>query len=250
MASDLNPIVVIPARMAATRLPGKPLADIHGTPMIVHVLRRAEEAKIGPVIVACADAEVADAVEKAGGRAVLTRADQPTGSDRIFEAVSKLDPEGRYDVVVNLQGDLPALSPKTLATVLEPLADPTVDIASLVFPTTDAGERDDPNVVKAVIAWGRGGKLGRALYFSRSPVPGGEGPLYHHVGVYAYRRRALAEFVKLPQSGLERRERLEQLRALEAGMRIGVALVDAVAPGVDTPADLERTRALMSGGAQ
>jgi 3-deoxy-manno-octulosonate cytidylyltransferase (CMP-KDO synthetase) len=249
-------VVVIPARMAATRLPGKPLADIHGQPMIAHVMRAALAADIGPVVVACADAEVAAAVEAAGGRAVMTRPDHPSGSDRIFEAVERLDPEGRYDVVVNLQGDLPHIKPGTLAAVLEPLADPAVDIATLAFRITDEAEIDNPDVVKVAIDLVPGAKIGRAVDFSRKPIsqPRWPGPggwragragavFYHHVGIYAFRRAALARFVELPESDLERREKLEQLRALEAGMRIDVALVDAVAPGVDTPADLERARA-------
>ncbi len=252
------PIVMIPARLAATRLPGKPLADIHGLPLIVHVWRRAVAADLGPVVVACAEPEIADAVTAAGGRAVLTRPDHGSGSDRIFEALEALDPEGRHDAVINLQGDLPTIAPEVLRAVLMPLAEPAVDIATLVAEITDPGERVDPSVVKAVLAFpepapGQGAEalpITRALYFTRVPAPWDDGdpkqPLYHHIGLYAYRRAALERFVALPASGLERRERLEQLRALEAGMRIDAALVDTVPLGVDTPADLARARELLA----
>ncbi len=245
-----QPIVVIPARLASTRLPGKPLADIRGEPMIVHVWRRAVEAAVGPVLVACADRAIADAVGKAGGDAVLTRPDHPSGSDRVFEAVQKLDPVGRHDAVINLQGDLPTLTPQAIRAVLAPLDEPAVDIGTIAALVASAAERDNPNVVKAAVAFAepRPGRpaIGRALYFSRLPVPSGDGPHYHHIGVYAFRRAALARFVGLPPGGLERRERLEQLRALEAGMRIDVALVDSAPFGVDTPADLARARALLT----
>jgi 3-deoxy-manno-octulosonate cytidylyltransferase (CMP-KDO synthetase) len=238
-----TPVVLIPARLGSTRLPGKPLADIHGEAMIVHVWRRAVEAGIGPVAVACAEVEIAAAVSAAGGCAVLTSPDHASGSDRIFEALETIDPEGAFDAVVNLQGDLPTVDPAVIRAV--PLADAAVEISTLAFEITDAGERDDPNVVKAVISPEPGGRRGRALYFSRTAVPGGPGPLYHHVGLYAYRRAALQHFVALPPGALEVRERLEQLRALEAGMRIDVALVDRVPGGVDTPADLERAREML-----
>ena len=242
----LKPIILIPARLAAARLPGKPLADIHGEPMIVHVLRRAAAAGIGPVAVACAEQEIADAVERAGGTAVLTRPDQPTGSDRILEALRALDPERRHDVVVNLQGDFPLIEPAAIRAALAPLADPAVDIATLVCPIRDASERDNPNFVKAAVGFLPGQRIGRALYFSRLPVPYGPGEHYHHIGLYAYRRAALERFVTLPQAAVERRESLEQLRALAAGMRIDVALVDTHIFGVDTPADLERARQLLA----
>jgi 3-deoxy-manno-octulosonate cytidylyltransferase (CMP-KDO synthetase) len=241
-----RPIVLIPARLAATRLPEKPLADIHGAPMIVHVWRRAVEAKVGPVIVAAGERAIADAVERAGGRAILTGAHHPSGTDRIFEALGKADPEGKHDVVVNLQGDLPAIDPADVRAVLAPLADPAVDIATLVAECREEYERREPSVVKCVTAFAPGKRVARALYFSRAPVPSGDGPLYHHIGIYAFRRPALARFVALPPSPLEKRERLEQLRALEAGMRIDAALVDKVPFGVDTPADLERARALLA----
>lgn len=249
--TGLRPIVVIPARMAATRLPGKPLADIAGKPMIVHVLERAVEAALGPVVVACGDAGIAQAVEAAGGRAVMTDPDLPSGSDRALAAVEEIDAANAHDVVVNLQGDLPAIAPTAIAAVLGPLADPAVDIATLVAPIGDPSERDDPNVVKAALDFGTADqaqrRIARALYFSRAAVPAGEGPLYHHIGIYAFRRAALKRFVALPPSGLEKRERLEQLRALEAGMRIDAALIEDVPLGVDTQADLEVARALLGG---
>jgi len=246
MSRPLSPIIVIPSRLASTRLPDKPLADIAGTPMIVHVWRRACEAGIGPVVVACGDAAIADAVRAAGGAAVMTRPDHPSGSDRVFEAVETVDPAGAHDVVINVQGDLPAIDPAVIGAVLDPLADPAVDISTLVAEIADPAERDDPNAVKAVAAIPPGGRIGRALYFSRLPVPSGDGPLYHHIGLYGFRRPALARFVALPPGILEMRERLEQLRALEAGMRIDVALVDTVPDGVDTPADLARARSRLS----
>ncbi|MFN4087908.1 MAG: 3-deoxy-manno-octulosonate cytidylyltransferase [Alphaproteobacteria bacterium] len=242
----LNPIVVIPARLASTRLPGKPLADIHGRPMIVHVWERAMEAAIGPVLVACAEPEIAAAVGDAGGVAVLTDPDLPSGSDRVHAALAAFDPAGRHDMVVNLQGDLPTIDPVLLRAALAPLGDDAVDIATLAVEIVDPAERHDPNVVKAVfVPAGGAPPTGRALYFTRATAPAGDGPLYHHVGLYAFRRAALARFVGLPPGVLERRERLEQLRALEAGMRIDVALVDTVPLGVDTPADLERGGALL-----
>jgi 3-deoxy-manno-octulosonate cytidylyltransferase (CMP-KDO synthetase) len=239
-------IIMIPARMASTRLPGKPLADILGAPMIVHVWRRACEADAGPVVVACAEPEIADAVTAAGGRAVLTSPDLPSGSDRIFAALEAVDPDQRFDTVVNLQGDLPTIDPVAIHAALKPLADPEVDIATLVALIADAEERDDPNVVKAVVALAPAADTGRALYFSRCPVPWGEGAHYHHIGIYAYRRAALARFVKLPPGILEKRERLEQLRALENGMRIDAALVETVPFGVDTQSDLERARMVLA----
>lgn len=239
-------IIMIPARMASTRLPGKPLADILGAPMIVHVWRRACEADAGPVVVACAEAEIADAVTAAGGHAVLTSPDLPSGSDRIFAALEAVDPDGRFDTLVNLQGDLPTIDPAAIHAALKPLADPEVDIATLVALIADAEERDDPNVVKAVVALAPGADTGRALYFSRCPVPWGEGAHYHHIGIYAYRRAALSRFVTLPPGILERRERLEQLRALENGMRIDATLVETVPFGVDTQSDLERARMVLA----
>ncbi len=250
MRSPGDPIVLIPARLGSVRLPDKPLADIHGEPMIVHVWRRAVEARLGPVVVACADRAIAEAIEAVGGRAVMTRPDHPSGSDRIFEALQQVDPDARHDAVVNVQGDLPSIDPASIRSALAPLADPEVDIATLAAEITRAEERADPNVTKAAVVFAEGRRIARALYFSRSPVPwpGAEGdlPLYHHIGLYAFRRPALERFVALPHSPLEARERLEQLRALEAGMRIDVALVDSVPLGVDTPGDLARARELLA----
>jgi 3-deoxy-manno-octulosonate cytidylyltransferase (CMP-KDO synthetase) len=245
MRSAAEALVLIPARMAATRLPGKPLADINGLPMIVHVWRRATEAGIGPVVVATDDSEIADAVRAAGGEAVMTRADHANGSSRIHEAVGLLDPAGRHDVIVNVQGDLPTIDPASVTACFAPLADPAVDIATIAAVIDREEERTNENVVKVVGTPIAEDRL-RALYFTRATAPWGPGPLLHHIGLYAYRRAALDRYVALPPSTLELREKLEQLRALEAGMRIDVALVDAVPLGVDTPADLERARTLLS----
>ena len=239
-----DPLILIPARLAATRLPNKPLADIHGQPMIVHVWRRAMEAGIGPVAVATDSPEIARAVEAAGGVAVMTRADHQSGSDRIKEAADALDPEGRHDVIVNLQGDFPTIDPAAIAISIEPLADPAVAIATLAAEIIDEDEKTAPSVVKLIGTMLAPGRM-RALYFTRATAPTGEGPLYHHVGVYAYRRRALERFVSLPPSPLEQREKLEQLRALEDGMRIDARLIGHVPRGVDTPADLERARTVL-----
>ena len=239
-------LILIPARMAATRLPGKPLADIGGEPMILHVLRRALAAAIGPVAVATDSAEIAAIVDKAGATAVMTRPDHASGSDRIFEALGRLDSQSRAKVIVNLQGDLPTIEPDVIRAALIPLADPAVDIATLAAEIKVAAERVDPNVVK-VVGTPVGPSRLRALYFTRATAPFGEGPLYHHIGLYAYRRAALERFVALPPSPLECREKLEQLRALEAGMRIDAAIVDTVPLGVDTPEDLEKARAMLTG---
>jgi 3-deoxy-manno-octulosonate cytidylyltransferase (CMP-KDO synthetase) len=241
-----NPVLIIPARMASTRLPGKPLADICGAPMIVHVWRRATEAALGPVVVACAEQEIAAAITAAGGIAVLTKPDHPSGSDRIFEAVSKIDPAGKHDIIVNVQGDLPLINPGAIRAALAPLADPAVDIATLAAAIEDDAELGTPSVVKIAAGFAPGIDVARALYFSRVTLPHGPGPHYHHIGLYAYRRAALERFVTLPPSPLEQRESLEQLRALEAGMRIDVALVDTVPFGIDTPADLMRAREMMA----
>ena len=246
MSSPANPIVIIPARMQSVRLPGKPLADIHGEPMIVHVWRRGMEADVGPVVVACAEPEIAEAIEAAGGRAVLTRPDHASGSDRVFEALNKADPDGKHDAIVNIQGDLPTVEAKVVQASLAPLADSSVDIATLAATITEPAERANPNVVKAVVGFAPGQMVGRAHYFTRATAPAGDGPLYHHIGLYAFRRAALEKFVTLPQGVLEAREKLEQLRALENGMRIDVALVDTVPLGVDTPADLERARGMLA----
>jgi 3-deoxy-manno-octulosonate cytidylyltransferase (CMP-KDO synthetase) len=242
MASNL---IVIPARLKATRLPDKPLAEMAGEPMIVHVWRRAVEAECGPVVVV-ADAEaICEAVHAAGGEALLTSPDHQSGSDRIFEAVGKLDPQRALDTIVNLQGDLPTLDPCLVRACLGALADGEADIGTIAAEIAREEERRDPNVVKVIGSPLPTGGL-RALYFTRATAPYGEGPLYHHIGIYAYRRAALERFVSLPPSLLERRERLEQLRALEAGMRIHVALVDTVPLGVDTPADLARARDMLA----
>lgn len=233
-------IVLIPARMAATRLPGKPLLDIAGLPMIVHVLRRAVQAGIGRVAVATDAPEIAAAVSAHGGEAVMTSTAHLSGSDRVHEALHKLDPDGRFETVINLQGDFPTIAPDNIRDVLAPLADPAVDIATLAAEIHTAEESANPNVVK-VIGSGGGQRL-RALYFTRATAPWGDGPRYHHIGLYAYRRAALERFVALPPSALELREKLEQLRAIEAGMRIDVTIVAAVPRGVDTPADLDTAR--------
>jgi len=252
--ADSDVLIIIPARMASTRLPGKPLADIAGEPMIVHVMRRALAADVGAVVVATDSEAIAGCVEKAGGRAVMTRADHASGSDRIFEALASADPTGCCGIVVNVQGDLPTLTPTDIGAAIAPLADAAVDIATLAAEINRADERKSPNVVKVVGTPvtpigredGRPALMRlRALYFTRATAPAGEGPLLHHIGIYAFRRPALARFVSLPPSPLEQREQLEQLRALEAGMRIDVTIVDSVPLGVDTPEDLERARALL-----
>lgn len=243
--TERDVLVVIPARLAATRLPGKPLADIAGKPMIVHVLERARAAHVGEVVVATDSEAIAACVEKAGGCAIMTRMDHASGSDRVFEALNAADPHERCRIIVNLQGDLPAITADDIRAAIAPLDDAAVDIGTLAAEIIRAEERTDPNVVKVVGSPLAGRRL-RALYFTRATAPSGDGPLYHHIGLYAYRRAALARFVGLPPSALERRERLEQLRALEAGMRIDVAIVDSVPLGVDTAEDLERARKLLS----
>jgi 3-deoxy-manno-octulosonate cytidylyltransferase (CMP-KDO synthetase) len=232
--------------MAAARLPGKPLADIGGRPMILHVLDRAIEAAIGPVAVACADAAIADVVRAAGGVAVLTDPALASGSDRVHAALAALDPAGRHDVVVNLQGDFPTIPAAQLRAVLSPLADSAVDIGTLVTAIVSDAEAATPSVVKAACGFADGAEIAAAVYFSRAPIPWGEGPRWHHIGVYAWRRAALARFVALPPTALERRESLEQLRALEAGLRIACVRVEHAAFGVDTPADLDRARAALT----
>lgn len=244
--ADHSTLILIPARMASTRLPGKPLADIAGLPMIVQVLRRAQAAGVGRAVVATDAPEIAAAVTAQGGEVVMTRADHPSGSDRIFEALQTLDPDGKVRTIINLQGDLPTIAPGDIRAVLAPLDDPAVDIATLAAVIRKEAEHTDPNVVKAVGSEIAPGRL-RALYFTRATAPTGEGPRYHHIGIYAYRRDALARFVALPPSPLEQRERLEQLRALEAGMRIDIAVVDSVPLGVDTPHDLEAARKALAG---
>jgi len=241
-----NPIILIPARLAARRLPGKPLADIAGVPMIVHVWRRAVAAEIGPVLVACGDREIADVVEAAGGRAVMTDPGHPTGSDRIHAAIADLDPDGTFDAVINVQGDLPLLDPAAVRLAFDGLRDPDIDIATLAAVIEDATALADTSVNKVVAGFADPARPARALYFSKAIVPWGAGPHYEHIGLYAYRREALERFVGLPRGVLEQREHLEQLRALEAGMHISVSLIEADRLGVqvDTPADLERARQL------
>lgn len=249
--------VIIPARLAASRLPGKPLAMIGDAPMIVHVLNRAREAGFGApggsrVIVACDDTSIADAVQSHGGEAILTRADHPSGSDRVHEALEAIDPEGRIRVVINLQGDLPDIDASILWPLVAALSEGDAAIATPVAPASDA-EIDLDQVVKAAIAFPRGdvepGSVGRVLYFSRCPIPHGGGaamPIWHHVGIYAWRRDALSRFVGLPPSPLEQTEKLEQLRALEDGMGIVALVVDTAPGGIDTPADLDAARQRMA----
>lgn len=245
MVHPLNPLIVIPARLAASRLPDKPLAMINGAPMIVRVWRSAVAAAAGPVVVACGDAPIAEAVEAAGGRAVMTDPALPTGTDRVWAAARLIDADGRHPVVVNLQGDTPDLPAEALAAVLVPLEDPSVDMATVAAVIRDPSAADDPNTVKVVAAVRTGALWGRAHYFSRARVPSGDGPLYHHFGLYAWRRPALERFVALPEGVLEKRERLEQLRALEGGLSVAVALIDRMPLEVNTPADLERARKIL-----
>lgn len=244
--TETRALVLIPARMAATRLPGKPLLDIAGLPMIVHVVRRAEAARIGRVVVATDAPDIEKVVTAHGGEAVMTRTDHPSGSDRIFEALSTLDGTGQIDTIINVQGDLPTIAPEDIRAVLAPLADRDVDIATLAAVIRKDEEHTNPNVVKVIGSPVSATRL-RALYFTRATAPSGDGPRYHHIGLYAYRRSALARFVALPPSPLETREKLEQLRALEAGMRIDVTVVDTVPLGVDTPHDLETARQMLAG---
>lgn len=246
MSLPSNPIILIPARLESTRLPNKVLADIHGKPMIVHVMERAREVDIGPVVIAAGDEEIIGAVREAGGDAILTDPAHPSGSDRIFEALTLFDPDGTHDAIVNVQGDLPTIDPNSVRAAFDVLAEPAVDIATVAAEIKVLEERSNPNVVKAVFAVKPPDSVGRALYFTRATAPTGDGPLYHHIGLYAYRRTALKHFVALPPGVLEQREKLEQLRALEAGMRIDVALVDTVPLGVDTPADLTRAREMLA----
>lgn len=242
----MKPIVLIPARMASTRLPGKPLADIGGVPMIVRVWRKAVEANIGPVVVACAEKEVQQAVEAAGGRAVLTAANLPSGSDRVWAALNAVDRAFEHDLVVNLQGDLPTFDPACIKATIDAMVTTGGEIGTCAAEIEDQAEADNPSVVKVVATWDVGGLYGKAHYFSRSRIPSGKGPWYAHVGLYVYRREALQRFVNLPPSALEQREKLEQLRAIEAGIRISVGRVDEVPLSVDTPADLEKARAAVA----
>ncbi|MBH9974550.1 MULTISPECIES: 3-deoxy-manno-octulosonate cytidylyltransferase [Bartonella] len=240
-------LILIPARMSSTRLPGKPLADIAGKPMIVHVAERANKANLGRVVVATDHEDVANAVKAHGMEAVMTRPDHQSGSDRIYEALTLLDPDNRFDVIVNVQGDLPTIAPHEIAAALKPLENPETDIATLGAEISVEEEKFNPNVVKIV-----GSPIGktrlRALYFTRATAPYGKGPLYHHIGLYAYKRKALQRFVSLQPSYLEKRESLEQLRALEAGMRIDAEIIETVPLGVDTIEDLEHAREMIGAG--
>lgn len=245
----MNPIVLVPARMASTRLPGKPLADICGVPMIVRVWRQASQAGVGPVVVAAAEAEIVEAVTAAGGKAVLTAPELPSGSDRIFAALNAVDPAGKYDTIVNLQGDLPAVDPAYIRAGVDALRAGRADVATLAAEIAETDPlADNPNATKAVVAWAPDGQTGKALYFTRARAPTGKGPVWFHVGLYVYTRAALAEFVSLPPSPLEKREKLEQLRALEAGMTIAVAKVPAIPLSIDTPEDLAAARAAIAAG--
>ncbi len=246
MTALTKPVVLIPSRLASTRLPNKPLADILGEPMIVHCWRRAMEADIGPVVVACGDLSIKEAIEDVGGKAVMTAPDHPSGSDRIYEALCLIDPDKTYDCIINVQGDLPTIDPKIIRICLEALKRDGCDMSTLVAEIVEEEQKTNPNVVKAVLGLPDGETIGRALYFSRATVPTGPGPLYHHIGLYAYRRDALTRFVALPPGILEQREKLEQLRALESGMRIDAACVDTVPFGVDTPADLALAREMIA----
>lgn len=236
-----NPLIVIPSRMAAQRLPGKPLVDIGGAPMIVQVMHRAEKAEVGPVIVACDGDEIKNAVGRHGGEAVVTDPALPSGTDRVHAAAEAIDPKGAHDVIINVQGDIPTVDSETIRAVLEPLEDPSFDIATPVALIREDWEKTDPAVVKPILSF-HNDRVARALYFTRATAPSGDGPMYHHVGIYAFRREALRKFVSLPPSTLEKRERLEQLRALEAGMNIGAVVVKSAPLGVDTPEQLERVR--------
>lgn len=244
--SDNKTLVVIPARLSASRLPDKPLALIGDEPMIVHVWRRAIDANVGPVIVACGDSAIADAIDQVGGQPIMTDPDLPSGSDRVWAATELFDPDGTYNCIVNVQGDLPTLDPTLVQTAVTALAQNHTDIGTLVSVITDEEEKSDPNTVKVALDFANGEKFAPALYFSRNAIPSGDGPLYHHIGIYSYTRNALKQFVSLPPGGLENRERLEQLRALAAGMRMTAGLVDSVPFGVDTPADLERARSILA----
>ena len=240
-----NVLVLIPARMASTRLPGKPLADINGLPMICQVVNRAREADIGEPVVATDSIEILEAVENHGAKAIMTREDHESGSDRIWEAVQKVDPKSEAEIIINVQGDLPTIEPEIIRQSVLPLETLEVEIATLATEITKPDEKSNPNVVKAIGTPITDIRL-RALYFTRATAPAGDGPLYHHIGLYAYRRAALERFVSLQPSPLEQREKLEQLRALENNMRIDIELVNSVPVGVDTPDDLETARKVLT----
>lgn len=240
----LTPVIIIPARMSSTRLPGKPLADIAGKPMIIHVAERSMAANLGPVLVATDDERVYNTVKAHGFDAIMTASTHESGSDRIFEALEAYDPENNFDTIINVQGDLPTIEPSAIISALAPLKNDLTDIGTLGVEITHEEEKTNPNVVKIVGSPLSATRL-RALYFTRATAPYGPGPLYHHIGLYAYRRNALTKFVKLSPSPLEKREKLEQLRALENQMRIDVELINTVPLGVDTEDDLTRARILL-----
>lgn len=243
----MNALIIIPARLASTRLPNKPLADINGKPMIVRVMEQAQKANIGPVIIASGDKEITEVISKAGGRAIDTDPDLASGSDRVYQAFLQIKNHQEYDVIINLQGDLPLINPKDIEKSLRPLSDRSVDIATLIAPVKTDFERNAPSVVKVACSFKKDDNIATALYFSRAPIPYGEGVLWHHVGIYAYRKTALERFISLPESYLESREKLEQLRALESGMNIGCATIENAPFGVDTLADLENVRKIVKG---
>lgn len=242
MIEQQNTIVVIPARLAARRLPGKPLADIHGEPMIVHVWRRAMEAKIGHVLVAAGDLAIADAVRAAGGDAIMTEPNLPSGSDRVAAALALRDPQARYSHVVNLQGDLPTIDPLSVQRCLAGLTNDSVDISTVAALIQDTADVANPNIVKAIAPLGPEREVAFARDFVRTVQEAHTPPFWHHIGIYAYRRSALEAFVGLPQSAREKERSLEQMRALDNGMKIAVVRVDTVPLGVDSPADLEAAR--------
>ncbi|CAI3927358.1 CMP-2-keto-3-deoxyoctulosonic acid synthetase (KdsB) (PDB:1VH1) [Commensalibacter communis] len=243
----MNALIIIPARLAATRLPNKPLADIHGKPMIVRVMEQAQKADIGPVIVASGDREITETIKKAGGAVIETDPNLPSGSDRVYQAFLQVKNHQDFDVIINLQGDLPLIDPKDIRQSTLPLSDQSVNIATLIAPVKTEAERNAPSVVKVACSFDENAKIAKALYFSRCPIPYGDGPLWHHVGIYAYRKAALKQFISMPTSSLENREKLEQLRALEAGMTIGCATIEAAPFGVDTPEDLDNVRRIVKG---
>lgn len=244
----MNPIVIIPARLAATRLPRKPLLDIHGKPMILHVCDRALEADIGRIVVAAGDKEIYDVVRDAGLDAVLTNPELPSGSDRVYQALIEVDKSEKYDVIINLQGDLPTIDPVLLNAILNPLKRPDINISTLAAIIHDEHEKTNENVVKVIMSPDdQYETMGKALYFTRATAPWGHGNLLHHIGIYGYQREALRKFIHLKPSYLEKREKLEQLRALENNMNIHVTVVDTVPVGVDTPSDLEKARFILAG---
>ena len=239
----MKPIIIIPARLAATRLPNKPLADICGKPMIARVIERAKLSNIKDILVACGDKEIIEPAKNAGASAVLTDPNLPSGSDRVLAALNQYDSKNEFDIIINLQGDMPTFDPAILNVALDLMEKtPDADIVTLVSPSDDESEKQDPNVVKAIVAFDENGQSGKCLYFTRANAPSGDGPIYRHIGLYVYRRSALEKFVKAPPSTLEKREKLEQLRALEMGLTIYASVFDEFPKGVDTPIHLEMAR--------